>query len=172
MVHIPEHNLSINKAERIFNTSSDSLSMWQFEKAGKRRHLQQRFCTDWPNIYTGSRLNHGFTIWNRLVDFRFLFCIFLQTYIPDQVMKFTSNQKSCIAQRASPSDVQGLAWSSTGVADNDWEPFWQRVTSLLCRGHFCKDEGFWTHDEKAKCMESGAALPRLLLVDCWKGRGE
>lgn len=73
---------------------------------------------------------------HRLVNFRFLFCIFLITCIPDQEMKFTSNQKSCIAQSASPSDVQGLAWSSTGGADIDWEPFWPRVTSLLRWGTF------------------------------------
>lgn len=82
---------------------------------------------------------------HRPVDFRTLFLhIFVFYKLAFQIKWNLQATRSHVCQSASPSDVWGLAWSLTGGADDDWEPFWRRVTSWLCWGRFCRNEGFDT----------------------------
>lgn len=166
-VHIPEHSLSINKAEGICLTLAKMV--WQYGSLKRQTSLAKTTSAQTNFLFTQEAGQVTFTIWNTgwsRLDFYFAYFYKLAFQIKKW---FTSNQKSCVAQSTSPPDVWGLAWSLVGGTDNDWEPFWQ---SLPCcaRGHFCRDEGFWTWQKGSVWSQEPAELPRLLLLDCWEGK--
>lgn len=167
MVHIPEHSLGINKAEGICLTLAKMV--WQYGSLNRQTSLAKilhRPISCLHRKQVKSRLHH---MKHRLVEVRFLFCIFLQTCIPDQEMIYKQPEVMRCSKYKSPRCLR--ACMAFGWRYRQWLGTILAVTSLLCQGTFLQGWRILNTWQKGSAWSrEPAELPRLLLLDCWEGK--